>query len=136
MARRKRTKSEILTTGGIHDYSVSATDMDALSHRLLNVSPKNMKAVLRGLLTQRELADITRRIAIARMVLDDKTYEDIQKSLGAGKMTISLVRRALDNNDQFFEFVTTHYTAPNRTNSDRGISDVEKYIARRLKKGK
>ncbi len=56
-----------------------------------------MKLFLRDLLTESERVMLGRRIAIARLLLADKSYEEIQNTLHVGATTIGKVQRWLSD---------------------------------------
>lgn len=55
----------------------------------------DMKAFLRDLLTVSERIMLGRRIIIAEMLLEDKSYDEITQQLGAGRHTVRKVHRWL-----------------------------------------
>jgi len=62
-----------------------------------------------GLLTSSEALMFARRIQIAQMLLDDKSYEDIREELKVGVATITSVSRWLyGENDAFRKKIEEH----------------------------
>ena len=99
--RRGQTKSQLLTTGGINEYYIDATDFKKISKLFYKATDqKTLGLLLKSLFTTRELADIARRVIIANMLLEGKSYEDIQNKIHAAKSTISLVKKSLNSYDK------------------------------------
>lgn len=126
--RKGRTKSQLLTSGGINEYYIDATDFKKISKLFYKATnQKILELLLKSLFTTRELADIARRIIIANMLLEGKSYDDIQNKIHAAKSTISLVKKSLNSyNKTLVKLIT----------DTEDLSTAELYIKRRLKKGK
>ena len=58
---------------------------------------EEVKKFFKDLLTLSEVVMISRRLQIAKMLLEGKTYEDIKSKLGVGSTTIARVERWLDS---------------------------------------
>jgi len=63
---------------------------------------KDIIGFFMGLLTPSEALMFARRIHIAQMLLDEKTYHEIETELKVGKSTIMNVARWLNGEDAFF----------------------------------
>ena len=126
--KRQRSKSQILTTGGINEYYIESADFQKLVNLFNKASNKKVTAsFLNSLFTKRELVDATRRILIAKMLLSNTSYEDIQNQIHTCKNTISLIKKNLYNKDD---------TLRNLIIDTYGLSATELYLKRRLQKGK
>lgn len=84
-----------MTTGGIDEYRLDQQEFGELVSLMKKAGPNSHKTLLLSLLTKKELADITRRVAVANLILHGFTYEEIQKRAGCSKNTVSLVRKSL-----------------------------------------
>ncbi len=74
-----------------------------------------------GLLTPSEALMFARRIQIAKMLLDDRSYEEIKKLLGVGASTIMTVAHWLNSeNEQFKSHILLHM---NRMREDKTIAN-------------
>ena len=91
------------TTGGVAEYRINPDDFERLV-TLLNESrtKHEMRLLLRSLLTGRELADIVRRITVAKLIERGMNYDQIVKITGAARSTVSLVNNALKINKGMF----------------------------------
>jgi TrpR-related protein YerC/YecD len=58
-----------------------------------------------GLLTPGESLMLARRLKVAKLILDDKKYEEIRKEMGVGFETISKVERWLYERDEAYKNV-------------------------------
>lgn len=77
--------------------------------------------------TNRELADVVRRIMIAKYLTNGQSYEQIAKNVQTGKLTISLVRKMLKWNPELVKMLNPKIKIqPN----------IEEQIINRLKQGK
>ncbi|OGB75107.1 hypothetical protein A2810_01640 [candidate division Kazan bacterium RIFCSPHIGHO2_01_FULL_49_10] len=126
--RRPRTKRDVLTTGGQHDYYVANDDLNKLVKLLGKPSRDQIKPLLLSLLTKKELSDIVRRLLIAEMALNGLTYEEIANRMGSGKNVIALVKQSLASNGG----VLTRLLNPGYNIS----GTAENYFINRLKQGK
>lgn len=71
-------------------------EADMLCEAILSLSNVDeCYAFLEDILTISELQSIAQRLAVARMLDDGQTYDDIEKVSGASSATISRVKRAL-----------------------------------------
>jgi len=62
-----------------------------------------------GLLTPSEALMFARRIQIAQLLLDEKSYDDIRKALGVGAATVTAVSRWLyDEREDFRKKIQEH----------------------------
>jgi TrpR-related protein YerC/YecD len=56
---------------------------------------KELANFLEDLLTEDEFVDFAQRVKIAKLILEDKTYEEIAEKVGASTATISKVGQAI-----------------------------------------
>jgi len=71
-------------------------DTDRLCDAILSLKTiDECYAFLEDILTISELHSIAQRLAVARMLDQGQTYDDIEKSTGASSATISRVKRCL-----------------------------------------
>lgn len=71
-------------------------DTDALCRAMLSLNTvEECYAFLEDILTISELQSIAQRLAVARMLDQGQTYDDIEKITGASSATISRVKRCL-----------------------------------------
>lgn len=56
---------------------------------------KDFAAFLEDLLTEEEMESLAQRLKIAKQIINGKTYEEIEKEVGASTTTISRVGQAL-----------------------------------------
>jgi len=125
--KRKKTKSQLLTSGGSNEYKLDPNDFNKLIELLSNKTASQLKYLIRSLLTNRELVDIIRRIIIAKMIISGYTYKEINKETGSGQATISLVKQSLLINREILrKLIEQIYN----------LTAVDQYIKRRLKRGK
>jgi len=135
--RRPRSKSELLTQGGIDPYYVTPADLSELANIIAATSSGQMEKLLRTLFTKKELVNLTRRIAIAKMILAGMSYEQISIKLHASKSTIQLVNQILHGQEGLVEnTISQHSKISRRTKTDKNYDPVTAYIQQRLRKGK
>ncbi len=80
------------------------------------------KKFFKDILTLSEVVMISRRIQIAKMLLDGKNFEDIQKEMKVGSNTISHVERWLNNGfGGYKEIINRH--KKNKVKKEREIED-------------
>ena len=130
LRRRKNTSRNSHTTSGINEYYVDPHDLTRLAALFEKATHRGMRRFLISTLTQKELSEITRRMLIAKLLMDGKTYEEIGKQLHAAKGTISLVRQALDSQDGILKSTVSDIYGI------KIIDPAESYFRNRLKKGK
>ncbi len=124
---RRGSKNQILTTGGIGDYCLDPQDFNKLANLLSQASAYQLKPLLKSLLTNRELVDITRRILVGKMLLEGLTYQEIQKRTKNAARTTSFVKQSmLMNGGILKKLIEQTYN----------LTPIDQYIKRRLKKGK
>lgn len=71
-------------------------DTEALCRALLSLQTiDECYAFLEDILTISEIQSIAQRLAVARMLDEGQTYDDIEKITGASSATISRVKRCL-----------------------------------------
>jgi len=117
------------TRGGRGEYEVDPVEFGTLVTLFANTRGKDeTKMLLRSVLTNREMADIVRRIKIARWLQRGMTYDQIAELTDAGRTTIALVGNALKSNGGIFERIL-HRTP-------QILSPIERSILSRLKRGK
>lgn len=113
--------------GGRGEYYVDTNDFDRLVTLFAAAKGKGeVRLLLRSLLTNREMADVVRRVGLARMIQQGMTYDQITDITQAGRSTIALVNNALKVNSGIFDKVL-HRIPPDR---------LERAILNRLKRGK
>ena len=88
------------------EYRVDTADFERLVILLSETKNKNeTRLLLRSLLTNREMADIVRRVTIAKLIGRGMTYDQIAEVAGVARPTIALVNNALKTNQGIFERV-------------------------------
>lgn len=109
MKRHKKSTSQMLSSGGINEYILSPQDFSGLV-AVINLASqeKLLPATLKSLLTDRELVDIARRIAISKMILSGKTYQQIGEDAKTSKNTIALVKQSLRSNHAILANIIRH----------------------------
>jgi len=134
---KAKTKSQVLTKGGVYDYDIGLSEISILS-KLIDHAPANqLSLLLDALLTKRELVDITRRLVVGQMLTQNKTYDDIGKATSASRSTISLVNQSLSDNDEILYTTLTSAFGSAKSTHSKHIDDyIEKYFRNRVKKGK
>lgn len=86
-----------------------------------------------GLLTPSEALMFARRIQIAKMLLDDKSYDEIRKELKVGLSTVASVSNWLyGENDAFRKKIEEHKNSKN--DADENGDDYEKNYGSLLNK--
>ncbi len=116
-----------MTTGGINDYLIDPDGFNKLIKLFSSKTDVQIRKLFSGLLTNRELTDITRRILISEMIIGGHTYKEMNKKIRSGQATISLVRQSLLANEGILQKLIEQTF---------DLTPVDKYIKRRLKKGK
>ena len=134
---KAKTKSQILTKGGIRDYDIGLSEISILSELIDHTPAGQLSLLLDTLLTKRELVDITRRLVVGQMITQNKTYDDINEAIGASRNTISLVHQSLsDNNGILYDALISSFGSTKNTSSKHIDSYIERYFRNRIKKGK
>ena len=59
-------------------------------------TPEEARALLSDLCTPRELADLSQRLEVARLLADGRSYVDVSRSTGASSTTVSRVSKCLN----------------------------------------
>lgn len=89
-----------------------------------------------GLLTSSEALMLARRIQIAQNLIEEKSYEDIQKELKVGSQTINKIDRWINNEDEKFRSwlknIIKKEIKKNKNNSNFSESLLSKYPAHRF----
>ena len=135
--RKPRSKSELLTKGGTGEYYVSPAELSELAKIVTAVPSGQMEKTLEILLTKKELVNITRRIAIAKMILTGVSYENISSKLHASKSTIQLVNQSLVKQEGLVGDTISQNTKISRpAKPDRNLDSATAYFERRIRKGK
>lgn len=93
--------------GKVHHRRLKPGDRRKLEQELWHAiaafcTVEEIKRFLDKLLTRSEKVMLGRRIQIAKMLLGDKSYEDIKRELGVGESTITSVYEWLDEEDETF----------------------------------
>jgi len=127
LTQENESDNQTLTTGGRGDYYLDSQDFNKLANLLSQASAHQLKPLLKSLLTNRELVDITRRIIVGKMLLEGFTYQEIQKRTKNAARTTSFVKQSMLTNGGILKKLIeqTYNLAP-----------IDRYIKRRLKKGK
>lgn len=125
--KRRKSKNQILTMGGVDDYYLDSQDFNKLVNIFSQVSTHQLKPLLKSLLTNRELVDITRRIIIGQMLLEGLTYQEIQKRTKNASRTTSFVKQSMLMDGGILKKLIEQTC---------NLTPIDKYIKRRLKKGK
>lgn len=63
------------------------------------------EAIFDDLCTKNELASISQRLVVAKMLMDKKVYSDIVAETGASTATISRVNRSLEDSNNGYDIV-------------------------------
>jgi len=128
MRRIPKSKRELLTLGGKGDYVIEDNELRNLV-RILMISrnPTTMRKTIHSLFTNRELADVIRRIMIAKYLTNGMSYDEIRKKAQASKMTISLVRKMLKWNPGLVKMLNPRV---------KFRPTIKEEIVNRLKRGK
>lgn len=78
------------------DEKLTARQMDELARAMLSLeSVEEARSFFEDLFTINELQAVTQRLAVARLLRDKVTYQEIAERTGASTATISRVNRAL-----------------------------------------
>ncbi|MEA1909527.1 MAG: YerC/YecD family TrpR-related protein [Patescibacteria group bacterium] len=133
--RKARNKSQMLTMGGMGDYYIEKSEINDIAKVLSTANRSDLPHLIDSLFTKKELVDISRRLIIAKMLLNGTTYEDINKATKASKSTIRLVRQSMHENDGVLEDVLANTNINSKFLKHNGDS-VYKYAKNRIKKGK
>jgi len=111
------------------EYRVDPEDFERLVTLLTGARNKNeAKLLLRSILTNREMADIVRRITIAKLIEWGMTYDQIMEAAGVARPTIALVNNALKANQGIFARILHRVPLV--------LNPTERAILSRLKRGK
>ena len=132
--RKAKNKSQTLTMGSSGDYYIDKEEIEKLAKIISSINSNKLPNLLESLLTKKELVNITRRIGIAKMLMNNRTYEEIQETMSASKTTVSLVRQSIYTNDGILGDVITKDKTVFTNNIDQ--DPVKKYAQNRIKKGK
>lgn len=135
---KARTKSRILTKGGVYDYDIDLSEISILAKLISQAPGDQLPLLLDALLTKRELVDITRRIIIGQMIIQQKTYEQIYQATRASRNTIASVNQSLSDHDEILQdSLLGAFRLHNRDNRSHPENyALERYFANRIKKGK
>lgn len=126
--RRPKTKREVLTLGGRGDYVIAENELNDLVRIFAKTTDyKQTRKLLFSLFTNRELADVVRRIEIAKLITHGDSYDKIVAKANTARITISLIRKVLRHNP---DLVTMLNPESNLKNFTEG-----KFI-NRVRKGK
>jgi uncharacterized protein YerC len=127
MRRRPRNKKEVLTLGGQGDYVIAENELRDLIRILLQITNTDkMRKLVFSLLTNRELADVVRRIAIAKLITRGDSYDKIMVKASTGRPTISLIKKMLRFNPDLVHML----------NPEMKWRDNNQDIIKRLRRGK
>jgi uncharacterized protein YerC len=126
-SRRPKTKKGLLISGSVYEHRIDPDGLSRLVELLRKAIPRSIRPLLFDLLTKKELADISRRIIIAEMILNGLTYDEIRKRLDCSRNTIATVANSFGRPDGVLAKLLDPSTES---------SDSENYFANRLKKGK
>jgi len=77
-------------------------------------SRQEVKSFFKDLLTLSEITMISRRIQIAKLLLEGKNYDEIRKALKAGRTNISQVEKWLNNGFGGYKNIITKYNKKNK----------------------
>jgi len=125
--RRPKTKKGLLISGSVYEHRIDSDGLNRLVELLQKAVPRSTRSLLFDLLTKKELADLSRRIIIAEMILNGLTYDEIGKRLDCSRNTIAIVATSLSRPSG----VLNKLLDPS-IDSD----SPENYFSNRLKKGK
>ncbi|MFA5270147.1 MAG: helix-turn-helix domain-containing protein [Patescibacteria group bacterium] len=126
-SRRPRTKNDLLISGGVYEHRIDSDGLNRLVELFRKSVPRSTRSLLFDLLTKKELADISRRIIIAEMILNGLTYDEIGKRLDCSRNTIATIATSLNRPDSILTKLL---------NPELSVGGPENYFANRLKKGK
>jgi len=124
---RRSSKHRQLISGGIYEHRINQEAFHRLVEMMNRASSKQRGTLLFSLLTTKELADVTRRIRIAELLLNGKSYDEIGEQTGSSRNTIALVARGLDRYERII---------PQLLNPDSTVGTAGEYFTNRLKRGK
>lgn len=133
--RRPRSKSQLLTLGGISAYAIDPIEIGRLAKLISHTPDAQLPKLLEALLTKRELVDIIRRVLIAEMVLQRNTYEKIYQDLKASPNTVSLVQQSLAMHNEILANAINKQLKHSHRETV-AIDPIEKYFHNRIRKGK
>jgi uncharacterized protein YerC len=92
----KWSKKKLMTKGGRGQYLVEYREFERLARIFADIKDiKKIRLLFNDLFTERELADIIRRLHIAQLLLDKKTYSEIQFITNTSRVTIDNVHQVL-----------------------------------------
>lgn len=84
-------------------------------------SRTDVKNFFKDLLTLSEVVMISRRIQIAKMLLQGRTYDEIKESLKAGSSTIGQVDRWLNNGFGGYKDMIKKHSKVKKTKNEDGL---------------
>ena len=58
-------------------------------------SSKDLSAFIDDLLTEEEILDLAQRLKIAKLILDEKTYDEIAEKVGTSTSTVSKIGQVI-----------------------------------------
>jgi len=128
-----------MTKGGVYDYEIELAEIQPLAKLVTNVPTNKLPELFDALLTPRELVDITRRLTIAQMLLQEKTYAEIYQATNASSNTIALVHHSLTDHENILQdsLQQSNPNSRHRLNyKEHSLSPAERYFSNRIKKGK
>ena len=133
--RKPHTKSQLLTLGGVSVYNIEPAEITRLAKLISKTPNAQLPKLLEALLTKRELVDIIRRILIAEMLLQNKTYDKIQQVIKTSPSTIALVQQSLDKHNGILADAVDQQ--PKRFFINNIQPDpTQEYFRNRIRKGK
>ena len=86
-----------------------------------------VKKFFKDLLTLSEVVMISRRIQVARMLLEEKSYDYIKKELKVGSSTISQVEKWLHNGFGGYKKAIENYNKKNKNREDFDPEEMTPY---------
>ena len=85
----------VVEGGGMLGYQAVEKTMELLAEAAQN--PKDMRALLEDLCTQKEVENMAERIFAAKLLLEGKTYNEVVSQSNISSATLSRVSRSLQN---------------------------------------
>ena len=103
----------VLYGSASYEHDVSLLSMNTIKenidylHKIILAidTLEECEAIFDDLCTKNELASISQRLVVAKMLMDKKVYSDIVAETGASTATISRVNRSLEDSNNGYDIV-------------------------------
>lgn len=114
---------------------LTASEKQNLLFDLLNAfqiirSPEDVALFIQDLFTKTEVQFLSKRLRIAKLLLQDKTYEEIEKELHVSHGTVAKVASWLSEKGYGFRRVIAHLPQAPEIDNSRTLSEWEKLMRR------